>query len=990
MKKNADFRNALGQPDEYFRQSVIDTLNELNREAEQEKRTARPFPLRAVCAFAAALIIAAAGLTLTLRNGIRETMDGRVDMVTNAPAFLAAPDEKLRTIEAEAASIRFRSIRTDGYMIVLTAEAKPKKKGSLILPDTFDPETASPEIIGKTPDYDAQTVRRWAEEHAYSDVLYASLGTPWSSNSRTTAAGLGIESWEIRDDGSAVLTVIGHYLSRTDTYDLEWALRTQPQKYEESGLETFSISPGTAKPGPVLDTELASLQVREAFTGAGGHGINMKIAAVPRHENSLLLYADVDPYRDHPTLIGKTQDYAGQTIAQWAREHGYEELLSVRFPNEYNAEIPTGTRQTADKNGATVFRVELGCDPEAGEVLPEDFVKYEIIPWDLTKENTYDRNGTLQTSTLKTEEAITGNLPFTVSNGFEEREFLASYRMTSDLTDKGPDQEMTVTFFRTSLSDYYEISVNTDDTSLSYSQTDIRLFRNEEQSFGTPGYYQYNAVDSQADGWIINRTSWQLPGDFPETLWMRAVRVTDPSHVTICPMQKITAAGDPQVFETELATFTVREAVTDDAGVYFTVDVKPKDEHVLAVHMDLPVEDIHIHAESIGKQSDFDNQTLPQWAKAHDYELMAVGFSLSPDDSESSPHSYTLENHHVNNDNSMVMYIIDKAQPDTQIYNLFWNMKIWSADKTGTSESDILTLREERGSFPVCVSMEKETTKTVESDLVTMVFHDAVSDGTGVFISTEIRAKNEKTLPLLWDTDFLGSPEILGKTPDYPDQNILQWAREHGYEDLMFIMLMYPTSDTRLNGFSNAFTLQDDGSLAGTIAGLSIPEATLYGLYWAVIPYDMNKAEKYMQETHGLPLDSENNEAGIVPIAVADEAETPETVAVYQLTGTAGKNGQAPETTLSLFRTSRCDYLLFRSEDRQYFGYNAIYTKDNAWYGRNIPYITRTELQEEHAVSILVSWQFPDPLPDTLSIGLYNSHSTTELEPPELEFSRIR
>ena len=210
----------------------------------------------------------------------------------------------------------------------------------------------------------------------------------------------------------------------------------------------------------------------------------------------------------------------------------------------------------------------------------------------------------------------------------------------------------------------------------------------------------------------------------------------------------------------------------------------------------------------------------------------------------------------------------------------------------------------------------------------------------------------------------------------------------------MFIMLaspnMSPTSDARLNGFSNAFTLQDDGSLAGTIAGFSIPEATLYGLYWSAIPYDMNKAEKYMQETHGLPLDSENNEAGIVPIAAADETETPETVAVYQLTGTAGKNGQAPETTLSLFRTSRCDYLLFRSEDRQYFGYNAVNTKDDVYFGQHIPYITRTELQEEHAVSILVSWQFPDPLPDTLSIGLYNFDPDSGLESSDLEFRRIR
>ncbi len=477
---------------------------------------------------------------------------------------------------------------------------------------------------------------------------------------------------------------------------------------------------------------------------------------------------------------------------------------------------------------------------------------------------------------------------------------------------------------------------------------------------------------------------------FRTNAW-QALTASSPDSIRPTP-EVFTQAEEPQVFETELATFTVREAVADDIGVYIAVDVEPKDEHVLVADMDLPIK--NIGPERSGQKSDFEHQTLAQWVTAHDYKLLGVHFSLSPDGSDSSPRSYILRYREGNQETSDVAYIIDKAKPDTQEYPLYWYLV--PCDTAGTAGSDLLPLQEEHGVFPVRVSAKKETVKTVESDLVTITFHDAVSDGTGVFIPAEIRAKNEKTLPLLLDTNFLGSPKILGKTPDYPDQNILQWARKHGYEDLMFITLaspnMSPTSDARLNGFSNVFSLQDDGSLAGTIAGSSIPEATLYGLYWSAIPYDMDKAEKYMRETHGLPLDSEDQEAGIVQIAAADEAETPETVAVYQLTGTADKNGQVPETTLSLFRTSRCDYLLFRSEDKQYFGYNAVTTRGDVYYGRHIPYITRTELQEGRAVSILSSWQFPDPLPDTLSIGLYmyNFDPDSGLESSDLEFRRIR
>ena len=61
MKRNEDFRNALGQPDEYFRQSVIDTLDQLNMQAEQEKRPQRRYPARLVCTFAALALAAVSG-----------------------------------------------------------------------------------------------------------------------------------------------------------------------------------------------------------------------------------------------------------------------------------------------------------------------------------------------------------------------------------------------------------------------------------------------------------------------------------------------------------------------------------------------------------------------------------------------------------------------------------------------------------------------------------------------------------------------------------------------------------------------------------------------------------------------------------------------------------------------------------------------------------------------------------------------------------------
>ena len=90
MKRNADFRNALGQPDDIFRQSVIDTLTELNHQAEKETRPARRFPLRAACAFAAALVLAA-GLTVLFSLA--------VSLIMNRPLRKISMVESLKSVD---------------------------------------------------------------------------------------------------------------------------------------------------------------------------------------------------------------------------------------------------------------------------------------------------------------------------------------------------------------------------------------------------------------------------------------------------------------------------------------------------------------------------------------------------------------------------------------------------------------------------------------------------------------------------------------------------------------------------------------------------------------------------------------------------------------------------------------------------------------------------------------------------------------------------
>ena len=89
MKRNEDFRNALGQPDEYFRQAVLDTLDQLNTQAEKENRPQGRTYIRFACA-CAAMVLLCTGIILACRRpgGL---LDNHVDTVNPTTAVLARP-----------------------------------------------------------------------------------------------------------------------------------------------------------------------------------------------------------------------------------------------------------------------------------------------------------------------------------------------------------------------------------------------------------------------------------------------------------------------------------------------------------------------------------------------------------------------------------------------------------------------------------------------------------------------------------------------------------------------------------------------------------------------------------------------------------------------------------------------------------------------------------------------------------------------------------
>ena len=73
--------------------------------------------------------------------------------------------------------------------------------------------------------------------------------------------------------------------------------------------------------------DFATLSIREAVTD--GYGIYLSIAAVPSNPDILLLDWSINPFESSPEIIGQVSDYQNQTLAEWAVNHKYKQLIRL-------------------------------------------------------------------------------------------------------------------------------------------------------------------------------------------------------------------------------------------------------------------------------------------------------------------------------------------------------------------------------------------------------------------------------------------------------------------------------------------------------------------------------------------------------------------------------------------------------------------------------------------------------------------------------------
>ena len=406
MKRNEDFRNALGQPDEYFRQSVMDTLQQLNAQARQEDRPQKRTLTRAVCVFAAAAVVCA-GFIL-VRHRLGGLSDDQTDNVVQTTAVLSMPSGR-NTVETELATLTFDKAVKDGPRVLISVEARPKHEDCFALTTDFtlgnpDTDATAWEYYGIQPGEKDQTLYHWVKDHGCREALAIDINSSRAGSTESPFYGdYYVDDVRLMEDGSIRLTVAGEYIPDRDTYELEWM--AIPLNMEDTA--GFSVATGTEHGSiqigldetqvsltadvppeglPAVDTELATLTFMKAEKDETGVILTVKVQ--PGQEECIVC---ADKNRLF-TALEVTRSFFGvqpaepyQSMNRWIASHGYRKMLSVEVcpsgDGQASASVSSCRIQKSPvyEDGSAVMTVSI--DPMPGAVEME--MAFSVSLWDV-------------------------------------------------------------------------------------------------------------------------------------------------------------------------------------------------------------------------------------------------------------------------------------------------------------------------------------------------------------------------------------------------------------------------------------------------------------------------------------------------------------------------------------------------------------------------------------------------------------------------------
>lgn len=308
----------------------------------------------------------------------------------------------------------------------------------------------------------------------------------------------------------------------------------------------------------------------------------------------------------------------------------------------------------------------------------------------------------------------------------------------------------------------------------------------------------------------------------------------------------------------------------------------------------------------------------------------------------------------------------------------------------------------------------------VDMDYATITVREVQNDGYGIYLSVAITPKEEGVLAFNWSVNpFMDGPEIMGFTPDRKGQTLAEWAVQHGYHQLMRVVLgsmpepsipkelktveeitAYldelgvpyrktgeggiiqdkvshgPSFDSFVN---NKTIVEEDGTTLIMVAGNGILGRNEYSLHWAAVPCLMNEDGTWDAFEPEWKMDDWRQ--GTIELSVPVNTQgTSKILARY--TGELASLdhlGEMIPVTVQLVRTELNDYIRIEYADtKRSFQTPWLYLEDEITRFADSGIYSSTVQKSEGRLVFTADCQIPDELPDRLIIRWFDSERTYE------------
>ena len=928
MKRNEDFKKALGQPDEYFRQSVIDTLDQLNMQAEKESRPQRRYTARLIASFAA-LVLVITGIIVSRQYipGIRP--DGHVDTINPTPTVATQVTKSSSVVDTVFTTLTFREAVRDGDDIRFTVEIQPKYEKNLIVSPNYLLTSAckyTADFYGIQPENPEQSMYNWVVDHGYQEAITVELGSPWNGIDGVQHNIYHQEKFQLRDDGSAVMTLVGP-AADDNVYDLEWHIVpwnmedhgnsfhpelhdhgtirlevTDTQKFavtviRPSSLPDIESSNGNSSTTqannlPVLDTEFATITLRNAIIQ--DYNIRMTFEIRPKFENCFVMDAQHFPSslcKYASVVYGIQVDYPEQTLTQWAEDHGYQEIMhaSIVSPQDeaYSTFHTESCLQTGD--GSVLMTI-------AGAALPDSLVydmEWAAVCWEPGSTDTRSESQTMHID-LSTAAVTTRPSTGTPSVRTDPADFTVrkAVRKGSGI--------------------YADVEVVPRHENSLILISGINPYTDSPEKIGkTPDYAGQSIMKWAVAHGYQEVFRFMITTDFnPDIVQKPGVTYTEPAPAFYTENDPVeyrdddssvirvvgTTVPDRQLYRLLLVLhqwdLSKADSVNSSEGSHNSIIMDSQIARSITFSVSEPDKKPQAVAEH-SSQSDPapaepTPEVIPDIPPVEEYTAQAWAL-------DEKGYTDLLEN--INHRVGQVYCVKGTVQEVSSIDPLrvlvntgegsasqpifvecpWYRDFTWEPGTYYRIYADVTSVEDNMPILTARYSYTQSKRNTLETDLATVTFREAVIQNNEIHLSFDVRPKHEKCFVYDSQHQLLSRckdvSSFYGIQADDPEQDLSQWVKEHGYEEIMHVSIAPPNNGEYGSFRTESCQQMDDGSVRMTIVGPALSDSLVYDIEWDTTDYQTGRTH-YQSESQIMHLDLSETDVTTLPSTSTSSVST--------------------------------------------------------------------------------------------------------------------